>query len=82
VTRAFVKPTDRSNPISRARCSTPSRKNSDASISAETTRKKLKYVKYSPKSVAPRDAAKPSARTSRITRPEASGSMLERIADV
>ncbi len=45
-------------PTSRARCSIPSLKNKVVSISAETTRKKLKYKKYSPKSVAPREAAR------------------------
>src|SRR6185369_3639 len=46
-------------PISRARCSIPSLKKSVVSISAATTRKKLKYKKYSPKSVAPREADSP-----------------------
>ena len=44
-------------PICASRCSMPSRKNSAARSSAETIRKKLKYEKYAPKSVAPTDAA-------------------------
>ena len=71
-------PTARSRPTSRARCSTPSLKNSAASSSADSTRKKLKYVKYSPKSVAPRDARSPSARTSTTEKPVASGSSAAR----
>src|SRR5690349_19403833 len=53
-------------PISRARCSMPSLKKSVVSISAATTRKKLKYKKYSPKSVAPREADCPCSRTGTI----------------
>ncbi len=41
-TRGVLKPTARSSPTSRARCSTPSLKNSAASTSADATRKKLK----------------------------------------
>ena len=37
-------------------------------------RKKLKYTKYSPKSVAPSDAARPRARTGVIEKPAASAS--------
>ena len=51
-----VKPTARSRPTSRSRCSRPRRKKSPARSSAATTRKKLKYTKYSPKSVVPRAA--------------------------
>jgi len=40
-----VNPTALSKPTSRTRCSIPSLKNSAASMIAETTRKKLKYVK-------------------------------------
>src|SRR5262245_41427329 len=56
----------------------PSLKNNAASKRAEITRKKLKYVKYSPKSVAPRDADNPSARTSRTDNPAAKGSIAAR----
>jgi hypothetical protein len=53
-------------------------KNSAASTSADTTRKKLKYTKYSPKSVAPRDAARLWARTLLTVSPSASGSIADR----
>ncbi len=41
-TRGVLNPTARRRPTSRARCSTPSRKKSAASTSADATRKKLK----------------------------------------
>ena len=65
-----------STPISRTRCSTPNRKNRLASSTAETTRKKLKYVKYSPQSVAPTDALSASARTGVTPIPTSTGSSL------
>ena len=71
-------PTARSKPTSRLRCSTPSLKKSAARSSADATRKKLKYTKYAPKSVAPRDASKLSARTLRTAMPSANGSTRAR----
>ena len=44
-----------------------------ASSSADTTRKKLKYVKYSPKSVAPDEASIARRRTGEIVIPIACG---------
>ena len=77
---AGSRPSACSSPTSCSRCSTPSLKNNPASSSAETTRNVLKYVKYSPKSVAPLDAASPCARTSYTENPIASGSSSPRSA--
>src|SRR5438552_3701291 len=71
------KPIDRSSPISRTLCSTPRRKNRAASRTAETIRKKLKYRKYSPKSVLPCEASIPAPFTERSANPDISGSSRE-----
>ena len=76
--RASEKPVARSTPICGSRCSTLRRKNSADSSSADTIRKKLKYEKYAPKSVAPADAARFCARTS--TTREAGGDRIDRRA--
>ena len=58
----------------------PRRKNSKARSSADATMKKLKYVKYAPKSVAPVDAASASRRAADIVRPASCGCNAGRIA--
>ena len=56
-------PVARSTPICVSRCSMLNRKNRAVSSSADTIRKKLKYEKYAPKSVAPAEADRFCERT-------------------
>ena len=79
-TRASRQPTARSRPISRERCSTPSRNKSPASSRAATIRNTLNARKYWPKSPAPCAACRACARTGSSARPACAGSRRGRSA--
>ena len=70
----IAKPVARRTPISERRCSMLNLKNSAVSKSADTMRKKLKYEKYAPKSVAPAEADRFCDRTSITVSPARTGS--------